>query len=124
MRGTLAPVHLPLSRTRAEIFDDLVLDAVEELEHHWAPEVSDIAFAVQDVPPDEPSAEFDPDLVIDRGVRLGQLFRDGLPGASGPLIVLYRHAVGLRAHSDLDRRDIVFAVVSDLAAEFLGKPAP
>ena len=47
----LAPRDVPISRTRAERFDDLVLDAVEDLEQHWAAELADVEFAVEDVPP-------------------------------------------------------------------------
>jgi hypothetical protein len=41
-------------RSRAERFDDLVLDAVERLEKQWAAELADVEFAVEDVPPAEP----------------------------------------------------------------------
>ena len=51
LRGPLAPAAVPLSRTPSEAFDDLVLDAVEELEAHWAAELADVEFAVEDVPP-------------------------------------------------------------------------
>jgi hypothetical protein len=27
---------VPVNRSRSEVFDDLVLDAVEELEEHWS----------------------------------------------------------------------------------------
>ena len=42
----LAPAAVPLSRTRSEAFDDLVLDAVEELEEHWSAELTGVEFAV------------------------------------------------------------------------------
>src|SRR5437660_11289600 len=52
LRGRLVPASAPLSRTRAEIFDDLVLDTVEELEQRFAKELAGVEFAVEDVPPD------------------------------------------------------------------------
>src|SRR5205814_2252038 len=52
LRGRLVPASLPLSRTRAEMFDDLVLDAVESLEQRFAQELAGVEFAVEDVPPD------------------------------------------------------------------------
>ena len=52
VRGDLAPAGVPLYRTRSEAFDDLVLDAVEEIEQHWSVELAGVEFAIQDVPPD------------------------------------------------------------------------
>ncbi len=121
IRGQLAPVEVPLHRTRGEEFDDLVMDAVEELEEHWAAEIAALEFAVEDVPPSEAQSGFDPDTVVDRGVPLGRLFRDGLPEIEQPVIVVYRRPIEARALDLDDRADLVFMVVVDLAAEFLGR---
>ena len=40
LRGALAPGAVPRQRTRGQQFDDLVLDAVEELEGRWAAELA------------------------------------------------------------------------------------
>jgi predicted Zn-dependent protease with MMP-like domain len=114
-------VEVPLHRTRGEEFDDLVMDAVEELEEHWAAELAGVEFAVEDVPPPGPQPGFDPDTVVDRGVPLGRLFRDGLAGIERPVIVVYRRPIEARAADIEDRADLVFMVVVDLAAEFLGR---
>jgi Zincin-like metallopeptidase len=121
LRGRLAPVEVPLHRTRGEEFDELVMDAVEELEEHWAAEIAGLEFAVEDVPPATPASGFDPDMVVDRGVPLGRLFRDGLPEIRQPVIVVYRRPIEARAVDLDDRADLVFMVVVDLAAEFLGR---
>jgi zinicin-like metallopeptidase len=123
IRGHLAPIDVPLHRTRGEEFDDLVMDAGEELEEHWAAELATLEFAVEDVPPPPTDAGFEPDAVIDRGVPLGRLFRDGLPDIEQPVIVIYRRPIEARAVDLEDRADLVFMVVVDLAAEFLGKDA-
>jgi predicted Zn-dependent protease with MMP-like domain len=120
IRGHLAPVDVPLHRTRGEEFDDLVMDAVEELEEHWATELAALEFAVEDVPPAGDSA-FEPDIVLDRGVPLGRLYREGLPEIEQPVIVVYRRPIEARAADVEDRADLVFMVVVDLAAEFLGR---
>jgi predicted Zn-dependent protease with MMP-like domain len=113
---------VPLHRSRGEAFDDLVLDAVEELEEHWADDVAGIEFAVEDVPaPLGPSADFDPDLVLDRGVPLGRLLRSGAEGVDIPTVVVYRRPVEARTVSDEDRGDLVFMVVAELVAELLGR---
>jgi hypothetical protein len=117
----LAFPGIPLARSRADIFDDLVLDAVEELESGWEIDLAGLEFAVEDVPPPGPNGEFDPDAVTDRGVPLGRLYREGVAGLRRPTIVLYRRPVEMRAADLLDRGDVVFAVVAELTAEYLGK---
>ncbi|WP_375499817.1 metallopeptidase family protein [uncultured Jatrophihabitans sp.] len=124
VRGQLAPVGVPLHRTPGEVFDDLVMDAVDEIEEHWgasAEQLSELEFAVEDVPSAEADLEFAPDVVLDRGVPLGRLFRDGLPEIAQPVIVVYRRPIEARAIDEDDRADLVFMVVVDLAAEFLGR---
>ena len=122
VRGPLAPVGVPLHRTRSEAFDDLVMDAVDEIEEHWAAELAALEFAVEDVPPDA-GAALSADVVVDRGVALGRLYREGLPEIPQPVIVVYRRPIEARASDVEDRADLVFMVVVDLAAEFLGKDA-
>ena len=123
MRAELAPASVPLSRTRSEAFDDLILDAIEELERHWATELSGIEFAVQDVPavPANDAADFDPAVIVDRGVPLGRLHPAGVDGITSPVIVIYRRPLEARAIDRDDRADLVFSVVAELVAEALGK---
>ncbi len=80
---------MPLARTRAEIFDDLVLDTVEALERRYSRELAGVEFAVEEVPPD--LNVYDSDVLEDGDVPLARL----LPGHPGrptmpPRIVLYR----------------------------------
>jgi hypothetical protein len=136
LRGELAPRGVPLARTRSEEFDDLILDAVEDLERSWSAELADVEFAVEDVPtvagPTALAAEFDPEVIDDHGIPLGRLVRPvagstntGSPGGSGkpahPVIVIYRRPLESRAHDRDDRADLVFSVVAELVAEALGK---
>ena len=121
IRGHLAPVGIPLHRSRGQEFDELVMDAIEELEQHWAAEIAALEFAVEDVPPNGTDAAFTPDIVLDRGVPLGRLYRDGLPEIDQPVIVVYRRPIEARAMDIEDRADLVFMVVVDLAAEYLGR---
>lgn len=123
MRGELAPHGIPLHRTPADAFDDLVLDAVEELEVHWSAELAGVEFAVEEVPPVQPGppADFDHEQVVDRGVPLGRLYRQGLGTAHEPVIVVYRRPVEARSADRDDRGDLVFMVVAELVAELLGR---
>lgn len=122
LRGRLAPAEVPITRTRSESFDDLVIAAVDELEVHWAAELAALEFAVEDVPPGSAAADdLDHDAVVDRGVVLGRLFRDGLPDIAQPVVVVYRRPIEARAADREDAADLVFMVVVDLVAEFLDK---
>jgi predicted Zn-dependent protease with MMP-like domain len=135
-RGVLAPPDLPLARSRAEQFDDLVLDAVEDLEHSWAEEMAPLEFAVEEVPgPVED--EFSSDVVADKGIVLAQLLREqpdtrsrrdrradpGGSDAHGPVVVVYRRPVEARTEEGEDRADLVFSLVVELVAEWLGRDA-
>ncbi|MFN2518441.1 MAG: metallopeptidase family protein [Jatrophihabitantaceae bacterium] len=123
MRGGLAPRAMPVSRSRSEVFDDLVLDAVDELEEHWATELVGVEFAVEEVPPldRQAAADFGPEIVLDRGIPLGRLYRGGAAEIAEPVIVLYRRPVEARALEREDRADLVFMVVAELVAELLGR---
>src|ERR1035437_5226048 len=49
-RGPMAWPPVPAMATRAERFDQLVLDAAGRMEHHAGPAMGDLEFAVEDVP--------------------------------------------------------------------------
>ena len=72
------PASVPLARTRAEVFDDLVLDTVESLERRYSRELAGVEFAVEEVPPD--LNVYDTDVLEDGDVPLARL----LPGRPGP----------------------------------------
>jgi predicted Zn-dependent protease with MMP-like domain len=117
---------VPRSVSRGERFDDLVLDAIEELEQALAADVASelagLEFAVEEVPPPGAEAvEFDPEVVVDRGVALGRLLRSGSPDDPAPTIVVYRRPVEARAGHGDERADLIFLVVAELVAEFLGR---
>ncbi len=107
------PAALPGARTRAEAFDDLVLDAVEDLERRWGAQMAAIEFAVEDVPPPYP-----PDQVR-REVPLGRCTAGDR--RSGPRVVLYRHPITVRAADQADLADLVHEVVVEQVAGALGR---
>jgi predicted Zn-dependent protease with MMP-like domain len=113
IRGPLAPSAVPLSRTRAAAFDELVLDAVEHLEHRWADAMSQLQFAVEDVPPVE---------LLGRNtiepVPLGAWFAaaGGRPGQ----IVIYRRPIEARSTGLEELAELVHDVVVEKVAEVLG----
>ncbi|NJC64930.1 metallopeptidase family protein [Planosporangium flavigriseum] len=119
LRGRLVPASAPLSRTRAEIFDDLVLDSVEALEQRFSKELAGVEFAVEDVPPD--LNVYDSDVLEDGEVPLARLL-PGRPGRHGvpPRIVLYRRPLEFRAADREDLADLVHDVIIEQVANLLG----
>jgi predicted Zn-dependent protease with MMP-like domain len=119
LRGRLVPATVPLARTKAEIFDDLVLDTVESLERRYAKELAGVEFAVEDVPPE--LNVYDSDVLEDGEVPLARL----LPGRPGrqelpPRIVLYRRPLEFRAMDREDLADLVHDVFIEQVANLLG----
>lgn len=111
LRGPLLPGDVPAARTRAERFDDVVLDAVERLERRWQAELAAVEFAVEDVPPADPSP-------WEHGeVPLGRFFpaERGLP----PRVVVYRRPVETRSEEG-ELPGLVHEVVVEQVAHALG----
>jgi hypothetical protein len=101
---------VPLVRTRAERFDDLVLDAVDRLDRAWHEALAAIDFAVEDVPPEPPPDATDP-------VPLGRV--EEIPGGRSRAVV-YRRPIEVRTPDELDRAELVHDVVVELVADALG----
>ncbi len=110
---------MPLARTRAEIFDDLVLDSVESLERRYGRELADVEFAVEDVPPE--LNVYDSDVLEDGEVPLARL-QPARPGETDTpaRIVLYRRPLELRASHRDDLADLVHDVIIEQVANLLG----
>jgi predicted Zn-dependent protease with MMP-like domain len=119
LRGRLIPASVPMSRTKAEVFDDIVLDTVEGLERRYAKELAGVEFAVEDVPPD--LNVYDSDVLEDGSVPLARLL-PGRPGRHGvpPRIVVYRRPLEFRAGDRDDLADLVRDVVIEQVANLLG----
>jgi predicted Zn-dependent protease with MMP-like domain len=120
LRGTLTPMDVPLYRSRAQRFDDLVLDAVAQLEPRWEAELASVEFAVEEIPPadlpdDEPEpvplARLDP-----ASASAGDLERLARPAR----IVLYRRPLMARADDEDDLGELVLDVVVEEFARLLG----
>lgn len=111
LRGPLAPRPVPLSRSRAEVFDEDVVAAVERLQA-TLPELADVAVVVAEVPPG-PRHDGSPDPVA-----LGQAVA---ATATDPArMTVFRKPIELRAQPGAARSDLIADVVAELAAELLG----
>ena len=113
LRGPLMPHNLPAYRSRAEIFEDHVLAAVERLESRWGDQLHRTQFAVEDVPPSNPAP-------WERGgVPLGRYF-PAEPGLDATIVV-YRRPVETRAVDANDLAELVRGVVVEQVAHLLGR---
>lgn len=119
-------LRVPVSQTRGERFDDLVLDAVEDLEQRWASELEGVEFAVEDVPAVPLDGELPDDVVADEtaggAVPLGRLLPPGVDARgrpTAPRVVVYRRPLEARASDPGDLADLVHDVVVDQVARLL-----
>lgn len=141
LRGRLTPPEVPLSRTRADQFDDIVREAVAHLDHRWSAELAEVEFVVDEVPPPEPVPDeagpdgtdgtAGPDGRDDAGaepdsappqVRLSRLLPASGSGhhTRPPQIVLYRRPLELRAIDQDDLAELVLDVLIHEVADLLG----
>ncbi len=135
LRGPLAPAQVPLSRTRAEQFDEVVDSAVARLERRWSQELAAVEFAVAEVPPaDLPdwAGELGAVGVVVPGrsrprYATGSGHRDLAARRStlgtGPLpprIVLYRRPLEARASDRRELEALVLDVLVEQVADLLG----
>jgi predicted Zn-dependent protease with MMP-like domain len=105
--------HLPGYRTRADRFDELVMDSAQRLHDIWGKPLDGVRFAVDEIPP-----------------GLEQLLADSSPapmgaytpaaGGEGPVITLYRRVVEQACTGSEELQDLVHDVVVEHTAEMLG----
>jgi predicted Zn-dependent protease with MMP-like domain len=126
LRGLLYPASTPASRTRAERFDALVLEALEPIELRWGSELAELDLAVDEVPE---VTETSPDRVVwdtgvlaDTGVPLAQLVPAGVDPEGMPSrarIVLYRRPIEARAKGSTELGDLLHEVLVEQVADYL-----
>ncbi|ACV80459.1 hypothetical protein Namu_4170 [Nakamurella multipartita DSM 44233] len=127
LRSPLLPVDVPASRTRAQRFDQAVLEAVAELEGHWPGKLEALEFAVDEVPgvpADGPESASD-EVVLDSGVPLTRFLPPGMDARGRPTkarIVVYRRPLEVRAGDAGELGDLVAEVLGEQLAAVLGEP--
>jgi predicted Zn-dependent protease with MMP-like domain len=114
------PPGVPLYRTRAQQFDDLVLDAVARLEPRWETELAGIEFAVQEVPEADELADDSGPLPLARIVPGSPDPQDATRPAAAARIVVYRRPLLARAEDDEELSDLIFDVIVEEFARVLG----
>jgi predicted Zn-dependent protease with MMP-like domain len=111
---------VPLYRTRSQQFDDMVLDAVARLESRWESELAGVEFAVQEVPEADELVDDSVPLPLARTVPAAPSLGDPARPATPARIVIYRRPLMARSDSDAELSDLVFDVVVEEFAGFLG----
>lgn len=116
-----------MHRSRAELFDDLVLDIVDGLDPRWQRVLDNVELAVEDVPVirhtsiDEVIHQ--PNVIEDASVPLSRLVPgrvDGLGREHLPRIVIYRRPMEVRGKSAADLHALVHDVIVEQLANLLG----
>jgi len=103
---------VPAMATRAEAFDELVLDAASRMEQRAGSALGDVQFAVEDVPPSDPAPWESSD------VPLGRLF--AAQGKMPARIVVYRRPVETRTTDARELAALINDVVVEQVASLLG----
>ena len=108
---TLNSYRCPAMSSRSASFDELVLDAAEELERRLGHELG-VELAVEEVPPSDPAP-------WEHGVALGRLFpaERSLPAR----LVVYRRPITQRAADGTEMAGIVYEVMAEQVARMLGR---
>jgi len=112
LRGPLAWPPVPAMATRAQRFDELVLDVASRMEHHAGPALGGLEFAVEDVPPSDPAPWESSE------VPLGRLF--AAQGKMPARIVVYRRPVETRTNDPRELAVLINDIVVEQVAALLG----
>jgi predicted Zn-dependent protease with MMP-like domain len=114
------PPAVPLYRTRSQQFDDMVLDAVARLEGRWEAELTGVEFAVQEVPEADELTDDSVPLPLARTAPGSPESTDPARPATPARIIVYRRPLLARAENEGELSDLVFDVVVEEFADFLG----
>jgi predicted Zn-dependent protease with MMP-like domain len=119
LRGVLAPPEVPLHRSRAERFDDLILQAVARLEARWESQLAGVEFAVEEIPRADPLGAGPGEVPLTRLDVGSPMSGDGQP-ARPPRIVVYRRPLVARADNEDELGELVYEAVVEEFARLLG----
>jgi predicted Zn-dependent protease with MMP-like domain len=98
----------------------MVLDAVARLEARWEAELAGVEFAVQEVPEAEELIDDSVPLPLARTIPGTPVSADPDRPATPARIVVYRRPLMARSDNDAELSDLVFDVVIEEFAAFLG----
>lgn len=127
IRGPVLPEDIPARRSRAEKFDRLVLEAFARIDHKWHEKLSKLDIAVDEVPKiralDPESVTWPPEVVAEGPVPLSRLVPAGIDKrgeTTRARVVLFRRPLERRAKDPEDLEDLLFEVLVEQVATYLG----
>lgn len=126
-RTPLLPPDVPAARTRAQRFDQAVLEAVADLESRWPGRLDAFDFAVDEVPavPADGPEPVSDEVVLDAGVPLARFLPAGVDARGHPTrarIVVYRRPLEVRSGDAGELGDLVVEVLGEQLSAVLGEP--
>jgi predicted Zn-dependent protease with MMP-like domain len=98
----------------------MVLDAVARLESRWESELASVEFAVQEVPEPAELVDDSSPLPLSRTVPAVPEATDPARPATPARIVIYRRPLMARSENDGELSELIFDVVVEEFAAFLG----
>ena len=118
LRGPLLPQDLPGARTRAEKFEDLVVDSAERLRELWPAALGNVGWLVEEIPGDLESL-----VASGESAPLGKYTRE-MPAAAGQpeqlaVIAIYRHPVEALCDTPGQVRELIHEVMIEQVAGLL-----
>lgn len=111
MRGPVAWPRVPAMRSRSRRFDEVVLDAFEQVCTKAEIKKSPIELAVEDVPPSDP-APWEDQIALARAFPA--------EGSLPARVVVYRRPIETRSSCEADLVDLVDLVICEQIAGLLG----
>lgn len=115
VRGIKFSPLLPAFRTRREIFDEMVIELAEAASA-LHPQVRNLEFGVEDVPPSQPGY-YDLDSPV-----LARLFPANRAGRVPARMVIYRLPIQYPARTGMPLREALQLVLAQQLSSFLGCP--
>ncbi|WP_089250139.1 metallopeptidase family protein [Rhodococcoides kyotonense] len=126
-RGPIMPSDLPGHRTRADKFDRAVLEAFARIDHRFHERLERLDIAVDEVPKiraiDPDSIDWPPEVVAEGPVPLSRLVPAGIDRrgeTTRARIVLFRRPLQRRAQHPEDLEDLLYEVLVEQVATYLG----
>lgn len=130
VRGPILPAGVPGHRSRADRFDRAVLEAFARIDHRWHDKLERLDIAVDEVPKirakDPESVNWPPEVVAEGPVPLSRLVPAGIDKrgeATRARIVLFRRPLERRAKHRDDLEDLLYEVLVEQVATYLGVDA-
>jgi predicted Zn-dependent protease with MMP-like domain len=111
MRGTMAPVTVPMSASRSQRFDEIVVTAIERIERAF-PELGEVEVLIEEVPPNE-LRDGSPDPI-----PLGRITES--MGMQPAQLIVHRRPIEIRTAPGAQRDDLVSDTVTELVAALYG----